>query len=250
MKSSILFFLLLMNSFSFAQSRNSVGIKMIDDAIVGDNPHLFFQGPPAVYKDIPYPVTFPAQDLSITLKEVNVNARTYYDFQSNATIKYIWQEFDNPAKLHAVFMVDQVGSSPSFPDRRTRYFVSNDTGSTWTYVAEVPNDVRSGFPSIISLSDNRQAILNHTYFGETTRRAQIYINVSSGSNIFNRLDPGATNTLDPAVWPVGAPTSSVANQNKIVFVASEILPPYNSYTNVCTGFEGAGIFQVIIFKTT
>jgi len=243
MKRTILFFLLIMSSFSFAQSRTPVNLNMIDDAIGGDNPHTFYPGAPAVYNDIPYPVTYSAQDLSITLNEVNINARTYYDFQSNAGIKYIWQEFDNPAKLHAVFMVDQVGIPPNFLDRRTRYFMSSDTGNTWTYVAEIPDGVRSGFPGIISLSDNRQVIMNQTYLTDgSIRRTQLYINASSGSNVFTRLDPGPSTPEDPSIWPVGIPTSSITNQNKIVFITSNWLYPYLAYTNICSGLDGTGTF--------
>jgi hypothetical protein len=185
--------------------------------------------------------SFSTLTLNISIQEVNVMGRTYYDLQSNGICKQVWQDVNFPYLIHSMFMVDTT-SEPGQEYRHSRYFLSNDTGNTWIFKRDIPAGMRSGFPCITSLSDGRCVILNHSTDGGNPLKTQIYIESSIGSGIFERKDPGSNILNDGPIWPVGITTSNLTNQHKIIYIAK-----YNAldttFSNSLTGLTGLGSFS-------
>lgn len=181
--------------------------------------------------------------INITTSEVSPNARTYYKSQSNGCTHYIQQDPVNKKYLHAVWMCTP-NLLPIYPNRRTQYYFSNDTGNTWSFLGDVP-EVRSGYPAICLLNSGIPVIANHSLDGGGNLRTQLYVDAAIGSGSFNRLDPVQPNIL----WPNLVATSSVTNTNKIVFMGSvnNVYPNDSAYRNVCTGLTPTGTFVGYVF---
>ncbi len=158
---------------------------------------------------------------------------TGYDMQSNASTQQLWYDFSS-ASLNAVFMTSQEASG--FSDRTSTYLFSDDEGSTWTNVGNVPpppgaGGVRSGFPAIHGMSFGSVVIANHTTLGSTDLRAQLFINSQSGANDFVNFDPGTW--TEEIVWP----RLGISNNDIVVFAVSDI----GAFTN--TFDLNTGIFS-------
>lgn len=154
---------------------------------------------------------------NITLNELNLAGRTYYDLQSNGCPREIWQDSAQPQNMHATFIVDPIGVSPLFPDVRTKYFFSNDTGNTWSNLGNVPN-IRTSFPSINGLSNGSAIIVNHSTNTGGQLYSNIYIDSTAGSGNFSLCTPPLippSNELP--VWLEFTPSQNIATLNKIIF---------------------------------
>jgi len=231
MKTIISFVILFLSGISIGQTKFIYN----NDAIINEQTKKFSSK--INYADNFLPAITITDAYVITLAELNVNGRTYYDIQSNGICRMIFQQNSNPNYIHAVFMVDPIGAA-GFPDRRTKYFHTTNGGANWEFLGNVPS-IRSGFPSITLMNDGRAVILNHTTDGGTEQRTQLYIDIAPGAGSFSRLDPGAPfiSGYQP-IWPIGFSTLS----NKIVFIGSPNNISDSSYRNLCTGLNTPGIF--------
>lgn len=149
---------------------------------------------------------------------------TYYDIQSNAVPNQIWQDPLLPDNVHAVFMYS---NDTSFTKRGCAYLFSNDRGSSWIFLGDVPSTNRSGFPSITGLTNGAAVIANNVNFGANTR-AIINYDTGPGFGVFTELNPGDNPAgLFPRVVGIGS--------DKLAFVTSM----YSNTANISTGtFSG------------
>ncbi|HAY33484.1 MAG TPA: hypothetical protein DCY06_05050 [Bacteroidetes bacterium] len=122
---------------------------------------------------------------------------TVYDLQSNGVPNQIWQNPFTPNNVHATFMYS---TEAGFASRNCAYLFSNDGGTTWTFLGDVPNTGRSGFPSISGYSNGAAVIANHNNTNGTTTRAKTYFDAGAGFGVFTESDPGDA-TSGPVIWP-------------------------------------------------
>ncbi|MGH2575421.1 MAG: hypothetical protein ACRDFC_06955, partial [Ignavibacteria bacterium] len=152
-------------------------------------------------------------DSVVQITDVFTGMRTLYDLQSNSIPQHIWQDPNNPDRIHLCFMWCLTpGFGCSF-SRRTSYILSTDRGSTWTSL-EVPLGASAGYPACYGLDDGRIVITNHSS-PTGTARCHVFIEVAQGTGSFTTFDPGTT--TPERIWPRLTTTST----NKVVFVASQ-----------------------------
>ncbi|MCE1164429.1 MAG: hypothetical protein LWX07_03390, partial [Bacteroidetes bacterium] len=169
-----------------------------------------------------------ASAISVTF--VNTGCKTIYDLCSNGIPVEIWQDPSTPDNIHAVFMTAPLGDGTSFPNRRSKYYFSDDKGTTWYYLTDVPTGIKSGFPSINGFSDGTALIGNHSTDGGGIQRSQAYKDAFAGVGSFTRLDaPGNTGYE----WPKVLTTNSVSLTNKFLIMASSNGQDTTKY-NICT----------------
>ena len=139
-----------------------------------------------------------------------------YDIQSNGVPVELWQSPINPDQVHAVYMTAELGD-PGFANRRTKYYYSADRGTTWSFISEVPTNVRSGYCTVTGLSDNNVMVANHHTDGIS--RTFIYVDIFPGLGSWLELDP----VLGPhiqAEWPRFIATGNITNPTKMVILSS------------------------------
>jgi len=164
----------------------------------------------------------PVHGASLTYTFQPTGVFTVYDLQSNGVPNEIWQDPLTPLNVHATFMYSTV---PGFATRSCAYMFSNDGGSTWTFLGDVPSSGRSGFPSISGYTNGAAVIANHNDNGGTTTRTKINYDAGPGFGVFTQLDPGDS-PGGQAIWPrvVGIESDKTA-------FASAINGQILSYTN-------------------
>lgn len=141
-----------------------------------------------------------------------------YDLQSNGSTQQLWYDFTNDA-LNAVFTTSQ--QDAGWSDRTCSYLHSDDGGTTWTYVGEVPPSAPnggavSGFPAIHGLSFGSVVISNHSGLGGAPTRSQLFINSTSGAYDFVNFDPGPVEPNVGAIWP----KLGVSNNDMVILGSS------------------------------
>jgi len=151
---------------------------------------------------------------------------TVYDIQSSAVPNQIWQDPLNPMNVHAVFMYT---SDPTFAFRYCAYLFSNDYGSTWTFLGDVPSSGRSGFPSISGFTSGAAVIACNSTSNVTPVRAKLFYDAGAGFSVFNELDPGDSVA---GLWPRAVGIRS----DKIAFVTSD-------YSNTTISLNHPGTFS-------
>jgi len=222
----------------------SCSIKVVGDAIIGvaNNPvHLGikFATPSktgsSTYGFDPVPAGWIT---SITRVQVNTDVDGMYDLCSNGTGHTLAM---NPASgmLHYVHMFDPLGDDvATAPNRRTKYYVSTDKGSTWEFKTNVP-DIRSGYGCVDFTPDGIEMIASHTADGVASAMGQVYIDASEGLGVFSRLQPNLGGGLK--IWPRIIGTDNISNTNKVIMLASINSTTYDSafYTKA-TSLSGTG----------
>ena len=168
----------------------------------------------------------PVQTKTATVFFSSTGVNTVYDLQTNAVPQQIWQDPLTPSNVHATMMYSAV---PGFATRGSAYFFSNDFGATWTFLGDVPNSGRSGFPAISGYSNGAAVIANHNNTNGTSTRTKLYFDAGPGFGVFSERDPGDA-FGQQAIWPrvVGI------GNDKMSFIASingAILSYNNSYNN-------------------
>lgn len=163
-----------------------------------------------------------------TFTFVNIGATTIYDICSNASPVEVWQDPVTPENIHAVFVTNPAGD-PGFINRRSKYYFSTDKGTTWWFIADVPN-LRSGFPTISGFSDGSALISNHSADGGGTTRAQAYKDLFPGLGAFTRFDAPGNNGY---IWPRVITTNNIILTNKFLMMAS-INGQDSTRYNICT----------------
>jgi hypothetical protein len=159
---------------------------------------------------------------------------TVYDLQTNGVPQQIWQDPITPTNVHAVFMYSL---EPGFATRGSAYFFSNDFGATWSYLADVPSNSRSGFPAVSGLASGAAVVINHNNANGTTPRTKIYYDQAAGFGVFTGIDAGTTVEGDP-IW-----ARVIALPNNNVLFSSSISGAVYSYTNKATNLAPPGIFS-------
>ena len=164
---------------------------------------------------------------TITITEVNPNARTTYDLQSLGSSHMIEMNPNNVQEMHACFMVS-TDPGPTYTNRNIRYFYTSNGGTTWDYIGPLTN-TRGGFP-VIDLTNDGRAVIMGQFTGIGNSGSYIFIDAGITIGNWAILDPGSIQG-NPAVNPKIA----VNYLNKIFFTAS-------GYKNKCSGITPPGAF--------
>jgi hypothetical protein len=162
---------------------------------------------------------------TLTFTSVGITA---YTLQSNGAPLEIWQDPVTPANLHIAFTYSpNPDPAPGFTGRLVKYYYSSNSGTNWTFVANVPT-IRAGFVNITGTSDGNALIANHTALtsGGTTRTVA-FSDAFPGLGSFTSLDPGL-NGSNAYIWPSIVATNSIALTNKFVIIASVNNTTYDS----------------------
>lgn len=224
---------------SFSTDKNkSYKIVWNGDALRGDNGPFVYNSTRVNWDlDAKIPVYTDAVN-TYTITEVNVNARTQYDLQSNSVIQYIWQNPANPQEMHAVFMTS-TDPGPSWTNRNARYFYTSDGGTTWDYIGVVAT-TRAGFPCITATNDSRAVILLHSNENDPTTRTYMFVDVFAGAGTWTTLDPGLSSPALGNIWPYAACTWQAPS--KVLFAASQNGVD-SSFYNIATNLTAPGTFK-------
>lgn len=126
---------------------------------------------------------------------INTGGTTIYDLASNSTPQWIAQDPSNPDRIHLVLLSSPFGDPATYPNRKSKYYYSEDGGANWGFTANV-NDRKSGFPSIFVASDGSAAICN---YGSTSTnpmtRTLVYIDTYPGLGSFVLYEPPYSSTF-------------------------------------------------------
>jgi len=126
---------------------------------------------------------------------INTGGTTIYDLASNSTPQWIGQDPSNPDRIHAVLLSCPFGDPSTYPNRRSKYYYSEDGGANWGFIANV-NDRKSGFPSLSLASDGSAAICN---YGSTSTnpmtRTLVYVDTYPGLGSFILYEPPYSSTF-------------------------------------------------------
>ena len=175
---------------------------------------------------------FPPVYGALTYEFANTGVFTVYDLQSNGVPNEIWQDPLTPSNVHATFMYSP---EAGFAARNCAYMFSNDGGATWTFLGDVPNTGRSGFPSISGYTSGGAVIANHNNTNGTTTRTKTYFDAGAGFGVFTESDPGdaaGAQSIWPRVVGIGSDKQVVATS-----INGQVLSYTNSSTNgTWTGF--------------
>ncbi len=153
-----------------------------------------------------------------------------YDLQSNGSTQELWYDLNNPGYLHSAYCTSQ--QTAGWTDRTITYFFSADNGANWSELGNVPppapTGARSGFPSIIGLSNGAAVITSHHNGGDALTTSKIHIDSGPAEFNFTQYNPGnAPNGQGSPIW--GRMTRN--NDNNVV-IASSISGGDSAYTNV------------------
>ncbi len=198
-------------------------VKMIGDALVGervDGKSIKGFNPIRVTWDNLGPKKIAVSNgySAWTITYTWMGGITIYDLQSNGSTQQIWQDPVTPDNIHSVLTHSPPGD-PSFTVRLTKYFFSSDRGQTWSFVADAPGGVRTGFNCITGTSEGIELIGNHGANGGSPTRSQFYYDAIAGLGSFTLLDPPAYQS-NGYIWPRVVATLNVTLPNKFVFVGS------------------------------
>ena len=224
-------------------------VKIVGDALVGErmdgkNHNEITTYRPTVISLItsPFTIDYSESDfiISAVFTPIHAQARSIYDLQSNGSPVQNWQDPVTPSNIHAVYMTADY-NDPSFAYRRSKYFFSSDRGITWSYITEVPYNIRSGFVTVTGMSDGNILVANHTDAGGPAfTHTQIFADIFPGLGSFQRLDPGTGGHSPEPIWPRIASTSSITNTNK--FVVLSATQGDSSFYNIGTSLIQPGTF--------
>jgi hypothetical protein len=203
---------------SFSTDKNkSYKIVRNGDVLRGDNGPFVYNSTRVEYDLNTYPRVFSNSVGSSVITEVNTNARTQYDLQSNSVIQYIWQNPADANEMHAVFMTS-TDPGPSWGDRNGRYFYTSNGGTSWDYVGVVAT-TRGGFPCITATNDSRAVVLLHSSENDPTTRTYLFVDVFAGAGTWTTLDPGLSSPGLGNIWPYAYATRQAPA--KVLFASSQ-----------------------------
>ncbi|MCX6165154.1 MAG: hypothetical protein NTU73_09920, partial [Ignavibacteriae bacterium] len=141
-----------------------------------------------------------------------IGCSTSYTTVSNSTPQNIYQDPNNPDRIHIVCISAPPEDSITFTNRKTKYYYSTDKGTTWSFICNVP-DVRSGLP-VITLTSNGNALIAN--YGGSPTRTSWYYDAAPGLGSFVTLTPA---TMD-YIWPRTVATNSITLTNKFIGIGS------------------------------
>ena len=163
---------------------------------------------------------------------------TYYDFQSNGVPMQICQDQLTPENVHVSVTYS---TDPGLSTKKCGYIFSNDRGSTWYFIGDVPGIGNSVFPAVSLKSNGALVIANQSYTSWDPVRTSIHYDQGPGFGVFTPLDPPAGNPLHE-LWPRVQTTYS----ERMVFGASIGISPGDiprAFTNVVLNQNPPGNFS-------
>ncbi len=173
------------------------------------------------------PVTYESNTISFVTTELNINARTVYDLQSNGCIRYIWQCPTNFLQMYAIFT--HSSDPASWPDRNVRAFYTSNSGTTWDYLGAVSTS-RAGFGFLTGRNDCRGVVFCHTANAPSGDvQTQMFTDLAPGAGTWTACALGIIGSEIP-IWPNG-----VVTQNNYALVVSSVNATQGQvYRNVTT----------------
>ena len=226
-------------------------IKIVGDALVGEkidnnksHDAIFYRSPIISLITNPFTIYYNETDFVTSTTFTPTNGQSIYDMQSSGTPMHIWQNPNNPDDIHCVYMTADY-NDPLFSNRRCKYYYSSDRGTTWSFISEVPNGVRSGYVCITGMSDGNILIANHSNApgSPATIHSQVFADIYPGLGQFERLDPGAGNFGANPIWPRVIATSSIINSNKFFLISSQHPMGDSAFFNIGTSLTSPGTFS-------
>jgi len=128
--------------------------------------------------------------------EVNTLLTGYYDYETNGECKHQINRY-SASVLHVVKMTSTDSANQS-PSRRTVYSFSDNDGTSYTFVAEVPT-IRSGFASLQAKTDGSALIGNHHQPAAFLTGA-VHYDVAPGAGTFTTVNvPLGFNFIWPGI---------------------------------------------------
>jgi hypothetical protein len=141
---------------------------------------------------------------------------TINDLPSHGTPQNIYQDPNNPDRIHIVGMHLAPGGVTG--DRRIKYYYSSNRGQTWAFIANVP-DAYAGFPVVTIMSNGNPLISVNTSIGAPNGyRAQWFYGDGPGLGTFTNLDH--PQSIGDYNWPRTVATNSITLPNKFVSMVS------------------------------
>jgi hypothetical protein len=221
---------------------------------------------PSISQDFPVPIPAPVTGLEImnvkdSEKDLNFNneRRThfeqmevgdaiveystlplynFYDYQSNGVPMQICQDPITPDNVHVSVMYS---TNPDLSTKTCAYIFSNDRGTTWNFIGDVPGVGNSGFPAVSLNPNGAFVIANQIYTSWVPVRTSIHYDQGAGFGVFTALDPPRANPL-PELWPRVQTTYS----GRMVFGTSIGMSPSDiprAFTNVVLSQNPPGNFS-------
>jgi hypothetical protein len=159
---------------------------------------------------------------------------TIFDLPSHSTPQNIYQDPNNPDRIHIVCVYSPPGDGPNFPNRRTKYYYSTNKGQTWTFIANVP-DTKSGYPVITIMSNGNPLISNNNNSISIGIPYWYYLD-GPGLGTFTSLNNPLS--VNDYAWPRTVATNSITLPNKFISMVSTDARDSAIWT-ICTSLSPA-----------
>ena len=230
-KISVLFLAFAMLSVAFAQYKSYPIVNYTGDEV---SPYTISSGLNLSGQRIAFS---PVQNRLFTWTVNSItDLASGYDLQSNGSTQQLWYDLTN-GYLHAAYMTSQ--EAATWSDRTTTYFFSDDNGANWIELGNVPPappvGAKSGFPSIIGLSNGAAVITSHHNGGDGLATSKLHVDSGPAEFNFTQYNPGnAPNGQGSPIWGKLA----VTNDDNIV-MNSSISGGDSAYINVLNTTSGA-----------
>jgi len=175
---------------------------------------------------------------SITRTIINTTDQpSMYDLLSNGTPNCVAQNPSSPNFIHAAYMWDNLTDPVAgSTNRRVKYWKTTDKGTTWSFVANVP-DLRAGYCAVDIYntgSATKEIFCNHSANGGGGVRAQCFLDAFEGLGSFTSVEPG-DRSFNEIIWPRFVMTSSAVLTNKVILMGSVNSTAFDSsFYSICT----------------
>ena len=223
-------------------------VKIVGDALVGvrmdgkvNNDVIVYRPTVISLYTSPFIITHGESDFVTSTTYTPTTGTSIYDLQSNGSNMQLWQNPTNPDQVHSVYMTADY-DDPSFTNRRSKYYYSADRGVTWSFISQVPNQIRSGYVCITGMSDGNILVANHSNApgAPAETHTQVFADIFPGLGSFIRLDPGTEGHSPPPIWPRMVATSSITSTNK--FIVLSATQGDSAFYNIGTSLTSPGTF--------
>jgi hypothetical protein len=191
-------------------------------------PFTFYDGPGIVLQGEVY-----GDSYIIGPEQLITGLSGFYDWQTNGDSKHHLYRHSSTV-MHAVYMTSQ-DSTAADPNRRSSYSFSQDDGTNWTSVGDVPTGLRSGYPYVTATEDGAAVIANHY---NSPLNSYVHVDALAGLGSFTTT----RNTVEASVWPQ---VNRLTNGNILVvgnsyqngaatdtIIAQVFNPTTNSFSNL------------------
>jgi hypothetical protein len=171
--------------------------------------------------------------------EVNTQLTGFYDYQTNGECKhYIYRH--SAAIVHTVFMTSTDSASQD-PTRKSVTAFSTDDGASWTYIVDVPENIRSGFCSMSAKTDGIPVIANHYIPTGGILTTGVHVDIAPGAGSFSHyVIPQSINYIWPGVARMSNNTNFlIAGETYLGGVATDsgVAHIFNSTSNTFSNLK-------------